>query len=161
MDEAELKKARFYALKVINFRPRSIGELKDKLKEKGFPDNITIEVLAEFSKKGLLNDVKFSKLWVNSRLHSNPKGNLALKRELKEKGIEDNIINKVIAESREEKSEYETAKGLADSRMNSMADLDKKTAKRRLFGYLKRRGFDFEVIMKVLDEEFSKKRNAF
>jgi SOS response regulatory protein OraA/RecX len=33
-----------------------------------------------------------------------------------------------------------------------MAGLDKQAAKRRLFGFLKRRGFDLDVIMKVVRE---------
>jgi SOS response regulatory protein OraA/RecX len=36
--------------------------------------------------------------------------------------------------------------------MASLRGLDKATAKRRLFGYLKRRGFGFETIMKVVNE---------
>lgn len=154
MDESELKKARFYALKVINFRPRSSKELTNKLQDKGFPQKIISEVLAEFKKNGLVDDKKFSKLWINSRMASKPKGEILLREELRQKGVEDNVIKEAIEDTNKDKGEYEVVKELADARMAALRDLDKKTAKRRLFGYLKRRGFSFETIMRVLKEEF-------
>ncbi|MCM8781897.1 MAG: recombination regulator RecX [Candidatus Omnitrophica bacterium] len=148
----ELKKAKIYALRVVNFRPRSAKELTNKLKEKNFSDNIIAEVISEFKKKGFLNDAKFSRLWINSRMASKPKGEALLKRELMEKGVTNDVINEVIEEAKSEYSEYEIVKNLADQRMERLRDLDKRTAKRRLFGFLKRRGFNFETIMKVLNE---------
>jgi regulatory protein len=155
MDETEVRNAKFYALRLINLKPRSAEELKGKLKEKGIPENIMTHVLGEFKKKGLVDDKKFAKLWVNSRMASNPKGEKILRHELKEKGVEDDIISQTIEEAKNGQSEYDTVKKLADTRMHSLRELDKKTAKRRLFGYLKRRGFSFDVIMKVLNEEFN------
>lgn len=151
-DEAELKKARFYALKVFNLRPRSTEELREKLLGRGFAQDVISAVVDEFSKKGLLNDSKFSKLWVESRMASNPKGAFLLKRELKEKGVKDEIIDRVIKESAGGHSEYEVVKTLAESRMAALKDLDATAVKRRLFGYLRRRGFTVETIMRVMDE---------
>lgn len=153
-DEAELKKARFYALKVSNLRPRSVEELKEKLRDKGFTQEVIDGVISEFAKKGVLNDSKFSKLWVESRMASNPKGASVLKQELKSKGVEDKTIESVLQAANKEYDEYKTVKELAEKRMFALRDLDKKTAKRRLFGYLKRRGFSFETIMKVMGENF-------
>jgi regulatory protein len=82
VDDAELKKARFYALKSTNLKPRSIEELKEKLSKKGFTGAVITEVLVEFTKKGMLDDSKFSRLWVESRMYSNPKGEPVLRQEL-------------------------------------------------------------------------------
>lgn len=151
-DEAELKKARFYALKVFNLRPRSVEELREKLRDKGFAREVIDGVVSEFAKKGILNDSKFSKLWVESRLYSNPKGAFLLKRELKKKGVKDEVIDQAIKESAGEHSEYEVVKTLAESRMAALKDLDAAAVKRRLFGYLRRRGFTVETIMRVITE---------
>ena len=153
-EEAELKKARFYALKVINFRPRSVEELTDKLKEKGFSSDTITEVVLEFKKKGLLDDSKFSRLWINSRMASNPKGEIVLKEELKAKGVKEEVIEELIKETKKDYNEYEVVKNLAGQRMQALKDLPKTTAKRRLYGFLQRRGFAFEVIRKVLKEMF-------
>lgn len=152
IDEAELKKARFYALKVSNLRPRSVEELKEKLRAKGFAQEVIDGVVSEFAKKGILNDSKFSKLWVESRMASNPKGAFLLKRELKEKGVKDEVIDQTIKESAGEHSEYEVVKTLAESRMTALKDLDAAAIKRRLFGYLRRRGFAVETIISVMNE---------
>ena len=155
MDEKELKNARFYALKVIDFRPRSVEELRGKLEAKGYPKEINEQVIEEFGKKGLLNDAKFSKLWVESRMASSPKAGSVLKRELKEKGVSEEVISRVIEESRRGQNEYDTVKLLANKRMVHLKDLNTTTIKRRLFGFLKRRGFSTELVMKVINEVIS------
>lgn len=152
VDEAELKKAKVYALRVSNLRPRSVEELKEKLRDKGFTQEVIDGVISEFAKNGVLNDSKFSKLWVESRLHSNPKGAFLLKRELKEKGVKDEVIDQAIKESAGEHSEYEVVKTLAESRMAALKGLEAAAVKRRLFGYLRRRGFTVETIMRVIRE---------
>lgn len=152
VDEAELKKAKVYALRVSNLRPRSVEELKEKLRDKGFTQEVIERVISEFAKNGVLNDPKFSKLWVESRLRSNPKGAFLLKRELKEKGVKDEVIDQAIKESAGEHSEYEVVKTLAESRMAALKGLEAAAVKRRLFGYLRRRGFTVETIMRVIKE---------
>jgi len=151
-DEAALKKARFYVLKVLNARPRSVEELTAKLREKGYPEEITAQVIGECAKKGLLDDVKFAKLWVQGRMASRPKGGAVLRRELEEKGVKEDVIEKVVAGVAKEYDEYEVAKGLAGQRIDRLKGLNKTTAKRRLFGFLRRRGFSFDTIIKVMDE---------
>jgi len=152
IDEPILKKARFYALKVINVRPRSSQELADKLKQKEYSEEIVENVISEFAKKGLLNDKKFSRLWAESRMESNPKGDMLLRQELKSKGVKDKDIDSALKQVRGDRSEYDIVKELAEKRTEALRDLDKATTKRRLFGYLKRRGFSFDVIMRVVEE---------
>ncbi|NQU73155.1 MAG: regulatory protein RecX [Candidatus Omnitrophica bacterium] len=153
-NEDELKKAKFYALKAINFRPRSTEELTERLKNRGFLGETIKQVISEFTDSGLLDDTKFSRLWVNSRMASNPKGVTLLKRELKSKGMKRELIEKIIEETKKDYNEYEVVKRLADARMGQLKGLNQTTAKRRLFGFLKRRGFTFDTIMKVLEQEF-------
>lgn len=151
-NEAELKKAKFYALKVLNFRPRSVEELTEKLKTKGYADPVIGAVVEEFAKKGLLDDSKFSRLWVESRLAARPTGASILKKELKARGVDEKTAEKVLEASLKGRDEYETVKQLADDRMVHLKGLDKTTAKRRLFGFLKRRGFSTDIIFRVLEE---------
>ena len=153
-NEDELKKAKFYALKAINFRPRSVEELTERLKNRGFMDETIKQVISEFKGKGLLDDMKFSKLWVDDRMASKPKGPALLKRELKSKGVKRELIEKIIEDTKKDYDEYEVVKRLADARMEHLKGLNETTAKRRLFGFLKRRGFAFDIIMKVMEQEF-------
>ncbi|MCX5716676.1 MAG: regulatory protein RecX [Candidatus Omnitrophica bacterium] len=151
-DENELRKAKFYILRLFNLRPRSEDELRKRLTERGFTKETIDNVIADFSKKGLVNDAKFSKLWVDSRMSSRPKGAAVLKHELRAKGIDEQTIEATLQEVKAGYNEYEVVKGLADERMQQLAGLDKASQKRRLFGFLKRRGFDFDVVMKVVNE---------
>ena len=62
------------------------------------------------SAKDLVNDAKFSKLWVESRMSSRPKGHSVLKRELRAKGVKEQIIEQALKESDKEYNEYEVVK---------------------------------------------------
>ncbi|MFH1848545.1 MAG: regulatory protein RecX [Candidatus Omnitrophota bacterium] len=155
MDEDKLKKAKFQALKLINIRPRSTSEMNEKLAQKEYPKEIIDAVMSDLKKQGLLNDLKFSRLWINSRMSSNPRGLPLLKKELKEKGVKKEAIDKIMADVKDETDEFEVVRNLAFRRLAHMGGLDKATAKRRLFNFLKRRGFSFDAIMRALDEAIS------
>jgi regulatory protein len=84
VDENQLRQAKFYILKLFNLRPRSEEELRKRLTERGWSRDVIDAVIGDFSKKGLVNDAKFSRLWVESRMGSRPKGAAILRHELKQ-----------------------------------------------------------------------------
>ena len=152
MDDDKLRTAKFYVLRLINIRPRSNKELQDRLVEKGYPADVIETLVAEFAAKGILDDAKFSKLWIDSRASFKPKGRSVLKRELQAKGVSGQVIEQALKEADKDYNEYDVVKKLAEGRMKRLQGLDNTTTKRRLFGFLKRRGFGFDIIMKVIDE---------
>ena len=148
------KKAVFLALQKISYRPRSSSEIASHLKEKGFSEEVIKAALEHLGKIGYINDAEFAAYWVEGRTKRKPIGSLALKRELQKKGLKDEFAEKIVEERRSSCDEYEMAKRVALDRMDKMQDVDKKKAKKRLYDYLIRRGFEFDVVYKVLDEVF-------
>lgn len=153
LEDAEaLKKAKFQALKLLNIKPRTVAELSSRLTQKGFSTKITDTVIKEFKNKGLLNDHKFSKLWIENRLLNKPKGFSVLKKELKKKGVPEEDIQVAIDSVKEEYEEYAVAKSLAEKRLSRMGGLKIETKRRRLYGFLQRRGFSAEIISNLIRE---------
>lgn len=146
------RKAKDYAHLLLKFRMRSVRELEERLKKKGFDEELICKVVEDFKAKGLLDDAKFAKLWSEERMWLKPKGKKLLRQELKEKGVRELDINRALEDVQTGYNEYEVAKDLALKRANVLRRLDKRTAKRRLYGYLERRGFSYEVINKVVSE---------
>lgn len=148
----EKKQGRIYALKLINYRPRCESEVRQKMKEKEFAEEIiedTIEYLLEYR---FLNDESFTRYYIESKLNSNKYGINRIKYQLSSMGIDRSIIDACIEEYTDADSEYETAYSLAQKKLSSY-EKDTKDAKyRKLSGFLGRKGYSFETISKVLRE---------
>jgi regulatory protein len=149
----ERRRAKEKALNYLSYRARSEKEIKDKLKKKEFPGTIIDEVISDLKRLNLVDDFEFASLWIKDRLEHKPKGERVLKLELLKKGIKKEIIQKALEEFYPSKTEeMEIALELVKKRERRYKDLDKMVAKRRLFNFLLRRGFSYEVVREALDE---------
>ncbi|MBU4310557.1 recombination regulator RecX [bacterium] len=147
-----VKKAKDYAFKLLSYRPRSVKEIQDRLKKKDYSSRIISEVIKSLKRLKFLNDKEFAKMWVESRIKTRPMGRHRLYQELIQKGIDRELIEKTLSNYREEE-EIELAKELAQRKLKrSYQNLDKVTTKRRLYGFLQRRGFSYDTIQEVMKE---------
>src|SRR5262245_6391406 len=67
------------ALRALELRPRSISELRDRLRTKGFDSEMTEAAITRLNELGLVDDTSFARFWVESRQHSRPRGPSALR----------------------------------------------------------------------------------
>ena len=102
--EKDLERLKNKTLRLLSYRPRSIFEIKQKLSRLKYatPDLIT-QTLDYFINASLLDDQKFASWWVEQRTTHRPKGNIALKSELFQKGVDQSIIDSVLLSSEQEK----------------------------------------------------------
>ena len=143
-------KALSYAYRLLGIRPRSEKELKERLFGKRYGSEAIESVISQLKEKGVVDDLKFARAWVESRMRTSPKGNVALKRELGMKGISNPITEEVLSEKKED--EASIVKELAEKKMESLKDLPKEKARKRLFDFLARRGFNFDTIKDAVRE---------
>ncbi len=136
------------ALRFLSYRPRSEQEVADHLRRKGF-DARTVEAeLERLRNVGLVDDRAFAQFWVENRTAFRPRSRRALQAELRRKGIPPAIIQEVLQEASPD--ERALALRLARERARRLRGLDPLTFRRRLAGYLIRRGFDGELVMEIL-----------
>jgi regulatory protein len=148
-------KAESYAYRLLNYRPRTELEIRDKLKKRGFAEDIIDCLVLKLKEKSLVDDYNFARMWVKSRIQGNNHGFFRIRQELLEKGIDKDTIEDVVQLLNKDFNEYDTAKQLIESRLKSVCGLDKDKAQRRLYSYLKRRGFSDSVIYKVINETYA------
>jgi len=150
LEERALTKARNAAYRLLTYRPRSRAEIEAKLADKGFNDEIIAAVLADLARLGYVNDLQFARDWTRGRIRLRGLGRRRIGLELKNKGISQEMIREVFAEVFSEETESETAKLVVEKRLNTMKALDRETRRRRLAGFLERKGFSFDIIRNVL-----------
>lgn len=146
------KKARVYVLKLLKSRPRTIFEVNDKLCGKGYRKEIIENLIKDFRERKYLDDKAFARLWVSSKMSLKPEGRYLLRKKLQRKGVHADIIEEVLADETSASDEYEIARTLALSRKKVLGGIDKTKSKKRIYDYLLRRGFDFEMVYKVIKE---------
>ncbi|MEW6685752.1 MAG: RecX family transcriptional regulator [Candidatus Edwardsbacteria bacterium] len=151
--EEEKRKAREYALNLLSIRPRTKKELEQRLKRKEFETEIISKVISRLEEVGLIDDEKFARLWTESRLASKPMGPNRLKEELWQKGISPEIIEESLKEFTNKDEQIGIAKELVKRKTRQYVSLSPEVMKRRLMGFLSRRGFSYEIIKEVLRNE--------
>ena len=145
--------AREAALRLLSARPRSVAELARRLRMKGYEPEIGEEVIARLRDLGMIDDAAFAGTLVRDRVRLKPQGSRRLANELRAKGVDDETARAAIRETMdgEQTDERELARRAAE-KWRPRAGEEPARARRRLHGYLARRGFDAEVIREVLDE---------
>jgi len=151
LDDKVKARARNNAYALLRQRPRSVHEIRNRLKLKGYDDLLIEDVVASLEQAGDLNDEKFARFWVESRMHMNPAGDVVLKHELKRNGISEDLIEAVLTEKAEKYNEYEIALSMAKDRFERLKKLDRRKATKRIYDYLLRRGFKYDNIRRVVE----------
>ncbi len=150
-----------FALRFLSYRPRSEKEVRNKLKIKSeklkIEDSAAIidRVIQKLKEYKFLDDVEFAKKWIESRLRFKPRSSRLIKMELKQKGIEPEIIDKMINDEGLMINDLESAKKLVEKKMNRSRNKFGMTPE-KLGRYLASKGFDWDTIKKSIDEVLDK-----
>ena len=130
------------AIHYLSYRPRSESELRAKLQQCAFDDDIQEAVITRLREQGLVNDTAFAQFWKDNRESFSPRSRWLTKLELRRKGVANDIIERVVGAIDDDDSAYRAALRKARSLPRS----DYQDFHRRLGEYLKRRGFSYSVI---------------
>jgi regulatory protein len=144
------------AMHFLEYRPRSRSELESHLRGKGFTDQAIQGVALKFEELGWLDDKLFSQFWITNREDFRPRSRRALRMELRYKGIDNDIIDESLQEIDEAASAYRAAQG----RAQRLANLDYQAFRRRLGGFLQRRGFNYDIIRTTVEQLWKEQTSA-
>jgi regulatory protein len=147
---AEGEKATAAALTFVSYRPRSEREVRDRLRRKAYEPAAIDYAIEKMRGWRYLDDTAFAEFWVENRAEHAPRGKRALQSELRAKGVEREVVERVLEET--ELDEYSGALEIAGKRLRSLSSYDKETQRRRLSAFLARRGYGWDVVKPVLAE---------
>ena len=99
-------------------------------------------VIERLQQRGYVDDLEFARFWVSNRDRFKPMGSRALRYELRQKGVDDEIIDSLLAEADEDESAYRAAR----ARMSRYRGFTRQAFRQKLRGLLRRRGFSESTI---------------
>lgn len=146
-------KAREAALGLLSFRARTASELRRRLLRKEFPEEVVDACVADLEERGMVDDSSFAEMFVRDRVRFRPRGARRLAQELRAKGVDMETAADAIGEvmEREEVSELDLARE-AVAKWSRRPGEDPQRARRRLYGFLARRGFGGDTVRQILEE---------
>ncbi|MHC1737267.1 MAG: regulatory protein RecX [Ignavibacteriaceae bacterium] len=172
-EESEKYLITLSALRILARRANSSFELQIKLGKKKYLKNpptaldstdkkeLISQVIAELRSKGFVNDADFAERYSADMIANKKWGIKKIRGNLFLKGIEREIIEKVIGEIRSSGSDKGNIEYIARKKYNSLtkAGTDKKALRQKLFAFLFSRGYEYddirEVLRKIVPDESS------
>ncbi len=135
------------ALRFLDFRPRSEGEIRIKLKQKGFETENIETAVEKLRTSNLLRDDHFASSWVDSRNEFHPRSQKLIRYELRNKGINDKQIDEALKGSA---NDQELAQKAAKKVVRRYSGLDWQEFRKKLSAHLARRGFSYDIVSPVV-----------
>ena len=140
----------------LSYRPRSESEVRGRLQRRGFDGDCIEAVIAKLKEENLVDDVAFAQFWKENRESFSPRSRRLTKLELRRMGVVSEIIDQVVDDVDDGDSAYRAA--LGKTRHWPLSDY--LSFRRRLGEYLRRRGFDYEVINHAVERVWQERGNS-
>lgn len=146
----QIGKATERAVGLLARRPRSVQEIRQRLRQKGFDPAAIDAAIEKLEGWRYVDDEQFARYWVENREAHKPRGRRLLEQELRQKGVDRELIQTTIEEA--DLDERATALEVGRAKLRSYSGLDPLTVRRRLSSYLQRRGYDFATVRATVDQ---------
>lgn len=144
----EVSRATESAILLLTQRPRSEREVRDRLRQKGYPPEAIDPAIERLRELRYLDDEAFARFWVENRAANRPRGRRLLEQELRQKGVDRQVVAAAIDD--EGLDERAAALELARAKAHSYRALEPKVRQQRLAAFLGRRGYGWDVIKPTL-----------
>ena len=151
------------AARFLEVRSRSVHEVRRRLGGAGYRSDLVDGAIARMTELGMLDDETFARSWVESRDRARPRGERAIREELRLKGIEREVVDVVLGERRDRALEAVPGDGddadlppatadrtaaerLLEKNARALARvIDPRRRRQRAYALLARHGFDPET----------------
>jgi len=143
------------AMLFLSYRARSEKEIRQNLRKHEMSEEVIEHTLERLRKAGLANDNDFARIWVENRSTLRPRSKKALAIELRQKGLNDEVIQDSLSGVDEESLAYET--GL--KRATRFKGYEWAEFRKKLSEFLARRGFSYPVIAPIVSRIWNETRD--
>jgi regulatory protein len=135
------------ALRLLSYRPRSEKEMRRRLGRRGISLRLIDETVRRLRERGYLDDEAFARFWTETREATSPRSRRLIAQELRAQGVDTETAAAATVSVADEEAAYRAA----SRRLHAFRGLDYDTFRRRLGGFLVRRGFSYEVARRTMD----------
>ena len=150
LNDERYMKAKNKALSVLSKSDQSEKKLREKLLN-DYDENIVEEVIEFLKGYKLINDNLLAEKIVHDNMNLSKFGKNKIKQNLYNKGIAASDIQDAISQI-DPDEEYENAKYLAEKRLKRLKGEDKNKINQKIYQHLAYKGFNYDIIKRVLRE---------
>jgi regulatory protein len=135
------------AVKLLTAKPRSIGELRERLLEKTWTDDAIVTLVIEKLKEyGYLDDAQFASDVALSNLRQKPQGKRRLQQTMARKKLDRETVDAAIAAAFEKIPEKDLIDSAIAKRLRLKGRPETREEKKKFYDHLLRQGFDYDLI---------------
>lgn len=147
----DLQRAKGTAFQALTRRAMTEREIRGRLVKKGFDEQTVEAAVGDLKCLKLIDDAAFAQAWIEERMRLRPMGRERLEAELASKGVAEEIRTTVLNKALTGIDPALIAVETLRKKTAMYRRLDRKTAFRRMIGFLKRRGFDDETAISAVE----------
>ncbi len=141
-----------YALDLLSARAYTMRNLRRKLVQKEFAPAEIESTIGRLLESGFLDDRKYAAEYARQKIVVAGTSVRRVKQELAKKGIDARAIDESVSALLDDEPVDQDAaiERMAIKKLRALGDLDEITKRRRLFGFLARKGYELDDIKRVL-----------
>lgn len=136
------------AVRLLARRPYSTAEIRQNLASHDIASGTIDAALATLERLGYVDDRAFAAYWIENRERFRPRGPRALRYELRQKGITNDVIQAAL----DAIDPHESAYRAAQDKVRRFRGLDRQTFRSKLGSFLARRGFGYDIVRDIVDQ---------
>ncbi|MGD9495971.1 MAG: regulatory protein RecX [Armatimonadota bacterium] len=148
----QYEQAKAAAVRLLAGRGRTRAELQRRLQSRGLAPEAVEQAIGDLQQAGYIDDEQYARDRIEALLRQSKRGIEALRQALAGDGLPAELAERVIAEQLEGAQMGEWAREVARERARRLQGMEREAARRRLYGYLRRRGFSDEEARGACDE---------
>jgi len=140
------------AYNFLSYKPRSIREVKNKLTYKKISPSSVEKIIEHLKEYQFLNDETYAKMYLEQKIASKSMGKTMVQYKMIDKGIDKEMISKVLDENYPDEKQIEAGRKLMLKYFKKKQKTEDKYAlKKKYYQYLLSRGFSYSIIEQILD----------
>ena len=141
------------AVKLLAAKPRSVGELRERLLEKPWTNEAIVDgVIEKLKEYKYLDDEQFARDLAVSKLRQKPQGKRRLQQAMSQKKLERETVEHAVASAFEKLPENELIDAAIEKRLRLKGKPETREDTKKFFDHLLRLGFDYDLIRTKLDQ---------
>jgi regulatory protein len=153
------------AVRLLSAKPRSVGELRERLLEKSWTNREIVDaVIEKLSDYKYLDDPQFAADLAVSKLRQQPQGKRRLKQRLSQKKLDKEIVDEAIAAAFEKLPEEDLIDQAIEKRLRLKGKPETREDIKKFYDHLLRRGFSYDLVANRLRDiskmDLSNEQNA-
>ncbi|GCD78479.1 hypothetical protein JCM31826_19610 [Thermaurantimonas aggregans] len=154
MDTEELKKIKKSINAYCSYRERSLNEVKNYIKKFRLEPIDEDKIICELIENDIVNDYRYAQMFVSGKFRINGWGREKIAYNLQQQGIPQHIIEIALQAIDEEDYENVALKLLKKKQKESKKTSSPFEIRKKMFAFLKSRGFESELINDLLNTHF-------